>query len=118
MPSDTENIIALLVKMLTTVASSAILRKYSSRAMTTAVSGRCTSVASSLTGTVLPMRTITTRSYDPVPKGDMGKYAEFSVIFTNRSLNLMSDPFQKIMCDLNGLLKDTYNADKVAILPG
>jgi len=48
----------------------------------------------------------------------MGKYAEFSVIFTNRSLNLMSDPFQKIMCDLNGLLKDTYNADKVAILPG
>eukprot|EP00590_Aulacoseira_subarctica_P011405 CAMPEP_0172414462 /NCGR_PEP_ID=MMETSP1064-20121228/1115_1 /TAXON_ID=202472 /ORGANISM="Aulacoseira subarctica , Strain CCAP 1002/5" /LENGTH=421 /DNA_ID=CAMNT_0013151141 /DNA_START=206 /DNA_END=1471 /DNA_ORIENTATION=- len=86
------------------------------------MSGKCSrlpSVASSLTGTVLaPKRTITTRSYDVVPKGDMGKYAEFSVIFTNRSLNLMSDPFQKIMCDLNGLLKDTYNADKVAILPG
>jgi len=48
----------------------------------------------------------------------MGKLKEYSVIFTNRSLNLMSDPFQKIMKDLSGLLKDTYNADKVAIIPG
>jgi len=63
-------------------------------------------------------RTVTTKSYDAVSKGDMGKFKEYSVIFTNRSLNLMSDPFQKIMSDLNGLLKDTYNADKVAIMPG
>lgn len=63
-------------------------------------------------------RTVTTKTYDAVPKGDMGKFKEYSVIFTNRSLNLMSDPFQKVMNDLNGLLKDTYNADKVAIIPG
>jgi len=30
----------------------------------------------------------------------------------------MSDPFQKVMRDLNMLLKKTYNAEKVAIIPG
>lgn len=30
----------------------------------------------------------------------------------------MSDPFQRVMRDLNDLLKVTYNADKVAIIPG
>jgi len=56
--------------------------------------------------------------YDVVPKEDFGAYKEFSVIFTNRSLNLMSDPFQRVMRDLNMLLKETYNASKVAIIPG
>jgi hypothetical protein len=53
-----------------------------------------------------------------VPKSDFGAYKEYSVIFTNRSLNLMSDPFQRVMRDLNNLLKVTYNADKIAIIPG
>jgi len=57
-------------------------------------------------------------SYDIVSKDDFGKFKEYSVIHTNRSLNLMSDPFQKVMRDLNALLKATYNADKVAIIPG
>jgi hypothetical protein len=56
--------------------------------------------------------------FDVVPKEDFGSYKEYSVIFTNRSLNLMSDPFQKVMRDLNTLLKHTYNARKVAIIPG
>jgi hypothetical protein len=56
--------------------------------------------------------------YHKVPKADHGEYEEFSVIFTNRSLNLMSKPFQQVMRDLNELLKTTYNADKVAIIPG
>jgi len=56
--------------------------------------------------------------FDVVPKEDFGSYKEYSVIFTNRSLNLMSDPFQKVMRDLNALLKHTYNARKVAIIPG
>ena len=59
-----------------------------------------------------------TLSYDIVSKDDFGKFKEYSVIHTNRSLNLMSDPFQKVMRDLNALLKATYNADKVAIIPG
>jgi aspartate aminotransferase-like enzyme len=56
--------------------------------------------------------------FDVVPKDDFGEFKEYSVIFTNRSLNLMSNPFQKVMRDLNLLLKKTYNADKVAIIPG
>jgi len=57
-------------------------------------------------------------SYEIVPKEDFGQYKEYSVIHTNRSLNLMSDPFQRVMRNLNDLLKETYNADKVAIIPG
>eukprot|EP00934_Nitzschia_sp_Nitz4_P002998 Nitzschia sp. Nitz4//scaffold54_size114964//25150//26503//NITZ4_003839-RA/size114964-augustus-gene-0.16-mRNA-1//-1//CDS//3329554315//2988//frame0 len=53
-----------------------------------------------------------------IPQDDFGPYQEYSVIYTNRALNLMSDPFQKVMRDLNELLKVTYNADKVAIIPG
>jgi len=56
--------------------------------------------------------------YPVIPKDDFGEYSEYSVIFTNRALNLMSDPFQRVMRDLNNLLKETYNAEKVAIIPG
>lgn len=56
--------------------------------------------------------------YGVIPKDSFGDFQEFSVIFTNRSLNLMSDPFQTVMRDLNCLLKETYSARKVAIIPG
>jgi hypothetical protein len=56
--------------------------------------------------------------YDVIPKSDHGTFKEYSVIHTDRSLNLMSDPFQRVMRDLNKLLKHTYNADKVVIIPG
>lgn len=56
--------------------------------------------------------------YPVVSKEDFGAFKEYSVIHTDRSLNLMSDPFQRVMRDLNHLLKVTYNADKVVIIPG
>ena len=56
--------------------------------------------------------------YDIIPKSDHGLYREYSVIHTDRSLNLMSDPFQHVMRDLNALLKTTYNAEKAVIIPG
>ena len=43
---------------------------------------------------------------------------EFSVVFTDRSLNSMSKVFQGVMRDLHGMLCDVYNADGVAIVPG
>lgn len=70
---------------------------------------------------IRPMSSLTNDKevlYDVVPKENFGDFKEYSVIFTNRSLNLMSDPFQKVMRDLNTLLKKTYNASKVAIIPG
>ena len=43
---------------------------------------------------------------------------EFSVVFTDRSLNHMSMKFQKVMRDLSDGLKEVYHADGVAIVPG
>ncbi|NHQ73776.1 alanine--glyoxylate aminotransferase family protein [Roseovarius gahaiensis] len=43
---------------------------------------------------------------------------EFSVVFTDRSLNHMSESFQQVMRDISGMLKDVYKADAVALIPG
>ena len=43
---------------------------------------------------------------------------EFSVVFTDRSLNHMSAAFQGVMRDISAMLKEVYNADAVAIVPG
>lgn len=56
--------------------------------------------------------------YPVVAKQDFGPFKEYSVIHTDRSLNLMSAPFGSVMRDLNALLKHTYHANKVAIIPG
>lgn len=56
--------------------------------------------------------------YPVIPESDHGALKEYSVIHTDRSLNLMSVPFGKVMRDLDALLKHTYNANKVAIIPG
>ena len=75
--------------------------------------------ASAATSTMMTTRSFSDLlNYPVVSKNDFGEYLEYSVIHTNRSLNLMSDPFQRVMKDLNKLLKTTYNAEKVAIIPG
>jgi aspartate aminotransferase-like enzyme len=43
---------------------------------------------------------------------------EFSVVFTDRSLNHMSKAFQGVMRDISGMLKEVYAADHVAVVPG
>ena len=43
---------------------------------------------------------------------------EFSVVFTDRSLNHMSASFQGVMNDIRKMLSEVYNADKVALVPG
>ena len=43
---------------------------------------------------------------------------EFSVVFTDRSLNHMSAAFQQVMRDISEMLKEVYNADGVALVPG
>ncbi len=43
---------------------------------------------------------------------------EFSVVFTDRSLNHMSANFQGVMRDISGVLREVYNADAVALVPG
>ena len=43
---------------------------------------------------------------------------EYSVVYTDRALNHMSEVFQQVMNDLSADLKSVYNADAVAIVPG
>ena len=49
---------------------------------------------------------------------DPGGLDEFSVVFTDRSLNHMSARFQQVMRDVSGMLKDVYNGTSVALVPG
>lgn len=46
------------------------------------------------------------------------KLKEFSVVYTDRSLNHMSDEFVDIMKDISRVLKKCYNADSSVIVPG
>ena len=43
---------------------------------------------------------------------------EYSVVFTDRSLNHMSRSFQQVMRDVSASLKAVYHADAVALVPG
>ena len=43
---------------------------------------------------------------------------EFSVVFTDRSLNHMSAKFQGVMRDVSGLLCEVYHGSAVALVPG
>jgi aspartate aminotransferase-like enzyme len=53
-----------------------------------------------------------------LPDVDPDGLLEFSVVFTDRSLNHMSAAFQKVMRDISGLLREVYAADAVALVPG
>lgn len=43
---------------------------------------------------------------------------EYSVVYTDRSLNHMSKTFQSVMIEISKTLKEVYNADAVSIVPG
>ena len=54
-------------------------------------------------------------SHPPVdPDGLM----EFSVVFTDRSLNHMSQIFQRVMNDISSTLCEVYHADAAVVVPG
>ena len=53
-----------------------------------------------------------------LPNVDPDGLQEFSVVFTDRSLNHMSASFQKVMRDISDTLKGVYNAEAVVVVPG
>lgn len=53
-----------------------------------------------------------------LPNVDPEGLLEFSVVFTDRSLNHMSAQFQGVMRDINEMLLGVYNAQACAIIPG
>lgn len=53
-----------------------------------------------------------------LPNIDPDGLLEFSVVFTDRSLNHMSTQFQGVMKDISTALKSVYGAQAVAVIPG
>ncbi len=53
-----------------------------------------------------------------LPDVDPDGLLEYSVVFTDRALNHMSQSFQGSMRDISATLKKVYNAQAVAIVPG
>jgi aspartate aminotransferase-like enzyme len=53
-----------------------------------------------------------------LPDIDPDGLLEYSVVFTDRSLNHMSKQFQGAMNDISSTLKEVYGAKAVAIIPG
>ena len=53
-----------------------------------------------------------------LPLIDPDGLLEFSVVYTDRALNHMSQRFQGVMRDISRMLKEVYQADSVALIPG
>jgi aspartate aminotransferase-like enzyme len=53
-----------------------------------------------------------------LPNVDPSGLLEFSVVYTDRSLNHMSQQFGGVMRDISGMLKEVYNCSSVALVPG
>ena len=53
-----------------------------------------------------------------LPDIDPDGLLEYSVVYTDRSLNHMSQSFQSVMREISTLLKEVYNAHAVAVVPG
>lgn len=50
--------------------------------------------------------------------GAASELLEYSVVFSDRSINHMSQGFQQVMRDINDTLKRVYSADAVVVVPG
>ena len=53
-----------------------------------------------------------------LPNVDPDGLLEFSVVYTDRSLNHMSKAFMGVITDISRLLKEVYNASSALVVPG
>ena len=53
-----------------------------------------------------------------LPQPDPDGLLEYSVVYTDRALNHMSQRFQGVMKDISRLLKQVYNARSAVVVPG
>ena len=52
------------------------------------------------------------------PEVDPNGLLEYSVVYTDRALNHMSQNFQMVMRDVSSILKEVYNAKSALVVPG
>jgi len=78
-----------------------------------------TSAAAGMGRTAPRVATVTQRGVVPDELVDQnGGLQEFSVVYTDRALNHMSEPFQAVMKDLHATLTTAYNTDHAVLIPG
>lgn len=53
-----------------------------------------------------------------LPHVDPDGLLEFSVVYTDRSLNHMSESFKEVITDISKLLKEVYHAKSALVIPG
>ncbi len=53
-----------------------------------------------------------------LPNVDPEGLLEYSVVFTDRSINHMSQQFQGVMRDISAILKEVYKAESAIVVPG
>jgi len=53
-----------------------------------------------------------------LPHVDPDGLLEFSVVYTDRSLNHMSEAFKGVITDISKILKEVYNAKSALVVPG
>jgi len=53
-----------------------------------------------------------------LPNVDPDGLLEYSVVFTDRALNHMSQRFQQVMRDISRTLKEVYHAPTAIVVPG
>ncbi len=53
-----------------------------------------------------------------LPDVDPNGLLEYSVVYTDRAVNHMSQSFQNVMNDISSTMKQVYGADAVAVIPG
>ena len=53
-----------------------------------------------------------------LPQPDPDGLLEYSVVYTDRALNHMSQKFQQVMRDMSGVLKEAYCARSAIVVPG
>lgn len=53
-----------------------------------------------------------------LPQPDPQGLLEYSVVYTDRALNHMSQRFQGVMKDISRILKNVYNAESAIVVPG
>lgn len=53
-----------------------------------------------------------------LPHVDPDGLTEFSVVYTDRTLNHMSKRFQQVMRDISTLIKEVYGAQEAVVMPG
>ena len=53
-----------------------------------------------------------------LPHVDPDGLLEFSVVYTDRTLNHLSKRFQQVMKDISALIREVYGADEAIVIPG